>query len=110
MVRQMPDLTLLPAHGPVAPSVHARIDELLDHHDTRLRIMSAVLADGPSTAYQVALAVKWTSRERELADLDLMNQTLAVGETEAHLDLLVARRKASVTTAEDGIRYYELMS
>jgi glyoxylase-like metal-dependent hydrolase (beta-lactamase superfamily II) len=109
MVRQMPDLTLLPAHGPVSPSVHARVDELLDHHDARLRIMSAVLADGPVTAYQVALAVKWTSRERELADLDLFNQTLAVGETEAHLDLLVARGLAGVTTAEDGIRRYHLL-
>lgn len=109
LVRQMPDLRLLPAHGPVAPSVHARVDELLDHHDTRLRLMSAVLADGPVTAYQVALAVKWTSRERDLLDLDLINQTLAVGETQAHLDLLVARGQASATVAEDSIRYYQLV-
>ena len=31
---------------------------------------------------------------RDLTDLDLINQTLAVGETEAHLDLLVARGQA----------------
>ena len=35
-VRAMPDLRLLPAHGPVAPSVHARVDELVAHHDGRL--------------------------------------------------------------------------
>jgi len=34
-------------HGPVSPSVHARVDELLDHHDARLSAMLAVLADGP---------------------------------------------------------------
>jgi glyoxylase-like metal-dependent hydrolase (beta-lactamase superfamily II) len=106
LVRRLPDLTLLPAHGPVAPSVHARVDELLDHHDKRLTIMAAELAEGPRTAYQVALATPWTSRNRKLTDLDLINQTLAVGETEAHLDLLVARGQARARLT-DGIKYYE---
>jgi glyoxylase-like metal-dependent hydrolase (beta-lactamase superfamily II) len=95
LVRRMPDLALLPAHGPVSPSVHARVDELLDHHDVRLSAMLAVLADGPCTAYQVAGAVRWTSRNKQLAELDLMNQMLAVGETLSHLDLLVARGLAA---------------
>ncbi len=108
MVRRMPDLTLLPAHGPVAPSVHARVDELIDHHDRRLSLIAAELVDGPRTAYEVALAIRWTSRDRELTELDLMNQTLAVGETEAHLDLLVARGQASVY--RDGrVRLYRLV-
>jgi glyoxylase-like metal-dependent hydrolase (beta-lactamase superfamily II) len=108
LVRQMPDLTLLPAHGPVAPSVHARVDELIDHHDQRLRLIAAELVEGPRTAYQVALAIRWTSRNRQLTELDLMNQTLAVGETEAHLDLLVARGQAS-EYLDDGIRLYQLV-
>ena len=108
LVRRMPDLTLLPAHGPVAPSVHARVDELLDHHDARLHAIAAVLAGGVSTAYQIAQAIPWTSRGRKLVDLDLINQTLAVGETQCHLDLLVARGLASVQTTEL-IRYYQLV-
>lgn len=106
LVRQMPDLTLLPAHGPVSPSVHARVDELLDHHDARLRSMLAVLADGPRTAYQVALVVRWTSRSKGLTELDMMNQMLAVGETLSHLDLLVARGQAAAETV-DGVRLYQ---
>jgi len=98
LVRRMPDLALLPAHGPVSPSVHARVDELLDHHDVRLSAMLAVLAEGPRTAYQVAGAVRWTSRKKELTELDLMNQMLAVGETLSHLDLLVARGLAVADT------------
>jgi len=98
LVRRMPDLALLPAHGPVSPSVHARVDELLDHHDARLSAMLAVLADGPRTAYQVAEAVRWTSRGKRLTELDLMNQMLAVGETLSHLDLLVARGLAVADT------------
>ena len=53
-VRALPDLRLLPAHGPVAPSSHARVDELLDHHETRLAQCLDALAGGPGTAYDVA--------------------------------------------------------
>jgi glyoxylase-like metal-dependent hydrolase (beta-lactamase superfamily II) len=105
LVRRMPDRTLLPAHGPVSPSVHARVDELLDHHDARLGAMLAVLSDGPRTAYEVARAVRWTRRDKELTELDLMNQMLAVGETLSHLDLLVARGQAAVDTEGD-VRHY----
>lgn len=106
LVRQMPDLRLLPAHGPVSPSVHARVDELLDHHDARLATMLGVLADGPFTAYQVARAVRWTSRDRHFDDLDMMNKVLAIGETLAHLDLLVARGQAAGTAGEDGVLWF----
>jgi glyoxylase-like metal-dependent hydrolase (beta-lactamase superfamily II) len=106
MVRELADMTLLPAHGPVAPSVHARVDELLEHHDNRLAAMFAALADGPATAYQVALSQRWTSRDRALADLDLVNQVLAVCETECHLDLLVARGLAAVDVGEGGVKFY----
>ena len=106
LVRQMPDLRLLPAHGPVSPSVHARVDELLDHHDVRLATMLAILDDGPFTAYQVALAVRWTSRNRSFDDLDMMNKVLAIGETLAHLDLLVARGQAAADSAEDGVTWF----
>jgi hypothetical protein len=68
--------------------------------------MLAELADGPRTAYQVALALRWTSRQRALTDLDLMNQMLAVCETVCHLDLLVARGLASAH-AEDIVRLYQ---
>lgn len=105
LVRRMPDLTLLPAHGPVGPSVHARIDELLDHHDDRLQAIAAVLAGGPRTAYEVALDIRWTSRNRKLSELDLINQTLAVSETACHLDLLVVRGLAGVQSSE-GTRLY----
>jgi glyoxylase-like metal-dependent hydrolase (beta-lactamase superfamily II) len=106
LVRQLPDSRLLPAHGPVSPSVHARVDELLDHHDTRLAIMLKVLDDGPFSAYQVAVAVRWTSRDRHFDELDVMNQMLAVGETLSHLDLLVARGQATATSA-DGVTMFQ---
>jgi glyoxylase-like metal-dependent hydrolase (beta-lactamase superfamily II) len=95
LVRERPDAMLLPAHGPVTDSVHARVDELVEHHRLRLDTMLEALAGGCETAAEVAAAVTWTRRERKLAELDVFNQFLAVCETGAHLDLLVAQGRAS---------------
>jgi glyoxylase-like metal-dependent hydrolase (beta-lactamase superfamily II) len=108
VVRQLPDMRLLPAHGPVSPSTHARIDELTEHHAQRLQIMAEVLSGGECTGYDVALSVAWTSRQRKLGELDLMNQMLAVCETVYHLDLLAAQGTAVSQTGEDGVRRYRL--
>lgn len=108
VVRRLPDMRLLPAHGPVSPSTHSRIDELADHHDSRLNAMAEVLTGGELTAHQVALAIPWTSRHRKLADLDLMNQMLAVCETVYHLDLLVAQSAVLSRADHDGVRHYRL--
>jgi glyoxylase-like metal-dependent hydrolase (beta-lactamase superfamily II) len=108
VVRRLPDMRLLPAHGPVSPSTHSRIDELIDHHADRLRIMADVVAAGPCTGYDVALAIGWTRRQRKLAELDLMNQMLAICETVYHLDLLVAQEAAVSLTGDDGVRRYRL--
>ena len=104
LVRSLPDQRLLPAHGPVSPSVHARVDELLHHHAQRLDHGWRVVRDA-MTAYEVARQLTWTRRERAFADLDPFNQMLAVGETAAHLDLLVAQGRLTATDAE-GVRYY----
>jgi hypothetical protein len=87
----MPDLRLLPAHGPVADSSHARVDELLAHHEHRLELCRAVVASGPATAYDVAQQLTWTRHERHLGELDVFNAALASMETMVHLDLLVRR-------------------
>ncbi len=110
VVRAMPDMRLLPAHGPVSPSTHARVDELAEHHASRLRAMADVLSGGEHTGYEVALAIPWTSRHRKLADFDLMNQMLAIGETMYHLDLLVAQSLAVRHIGPDGVRRYRLAS
>jgi len=108
VVRRLPDMRLLPAHGPVSPSTHLRIDELTEHHARRLQAMADVLSGGERTGYEVALSVAWTSRQRELGDLDLMNQMLAICETVYHLDLLVAQGTAVSQAGDDGSRHYRL--
>jgi glyoxylase-like metal-dependent hydrolase (beta-lactamase superfamily II) len=90
-VRALPDLRLLPAHGPVTESSHDRIDELAAHHDHRLQICLAAVAAGASTAWEVAGEIPWTRHERRRDQLGPFDGVLAAFETLAHLDLLAAR-------------------
>ena len=104
-VRGLPDAMLLPAHGPVGPSVHARIDELLEHHASRLDQIVAAVDRGADTAHEVAARLRWTRRERTLDELNLFNRMLAVAETHAHLRLLDSQGRV-VETTEEGVRRY----
>jgi glyoxylase-like metal-dependent hydrolase (beta-lactamase superfamily II) len=102
-VRSLPDLTILPAHGPVAPSSHTRVDELLVHHEQRLDLSLAALSSGPSTALKVAGHLPWTRHEHAFAELDVFNRGMAAMETKAHLELLVARGQATREDTPDGV-------
>jgi glyoxylase-like metal-dependent hydrolase (beta-lactamase superfamily II) len=108
-VRALPDSRLLPAHGPVVKGTHDRVDELLRHHDRRLNAMRAAVAAGATTAYDVACAVKWTWRESDFTNLRESDQILAVLESEAHLDLLIAQGRLDQTTP-DGVVFYQIPS
>jgi glyoxylase-like metal-dependent hydrolase (beta-lactamase superfamily II) len=105
LVRDMPDTLLLPAHGPVTPSVHTRIDQLVEHHAERLDVAAAQVRAGCGTAFEVAAAMRWTRRRRSLGDLDAFSRMLAVLEIDAHLDVLT---DTGVLDAheEDGVRRY----
>ncbi len=105
LVRALPDVRLLPAHGPTTDSVHERVDELLDHHAARLDQTLVAVAAGADTAAAAAGQLTWTRRLHRLPDLDPFNQMLAIMETAAHLEVLVERghlRAADV----DGVRHY----
>ena len=104
-VRAMPDLRLLPAHGPVTASSHARVDELVAHHDQRLALCLASVESGRDTAYGVARDLPWTRHARTMDELDVFNAALASMETMAHLELLAAQGRIT-RTETDGVRVY----
>ncbi|MGH3381272.1 MAG: MBL fold metallo-hydrolase [Actinoallomurus sp.] len=105
LMLELPDLRLLPAHGPVTDSVHSRVEALLAHHADRLDACAAAVAAGSGTAYETARALTWTRRERSFDDLDLFNQMLATTETRAHLEVLVAQGRLR-GRLEDGATVY----
>lgn len=106
MVRGLPDLAMLPAHGPSRPSMHARIDELIGHHEARLKQMLVAVEAGASTAFEVARAVPWTRREVDFRTLDVFNRMLAVNETVAHLDELRRRELVAASHDADGVTHH----
>ncbi|MCX6394879.1 MAG: MBL fold metallo-hydrolase [Propionibacteriales bacterium] len=107
-VRALPDLMLLPAHGPVAPSSHARVDDLVAHHDDRLVQCREAVAGGARTAWEVADVLPWTRHERKRSELGPFDGVLAAFETLAHLELLAITGDLTRTDADDGTRSYTL--
>jgi glyoxylase-like metal-dependent hydrolase (beta-lactamase superfamily II) len=105
IIRSRPDARLLPAHGPVTDSAHARVDELIAHHGQRLDETEAVIRGGARTAREAAAGLRWTRRGRTLDELDPFNQMLAVTETAAHLQLLAAQGRLT-RHESDGLRFY----
>jgi glyoxylase-like metal-dependent hydrolase (beta-lactamase superfamily II) len=102
-VRALPDLRILPAHGPLAPSSHERVDALLAHHEHRLDQCVAALVAGARTSVEVAGRLGWTRHEHPYDELDVFNRGMAAMETKAHLELLVARGVATRSVDGDGV-------
>lgn len=105
----MPDARMFPAHGPVVPVLHARVRELIAHHETRLSGFADAVARGAHTAYDVADVSTWTRHKRALAELDLFNRTLAVNETLAHLELLVVRGLLTEDVDDQGVAMFRMV-
>jgi glyoxylase-like metal-dependent hydrolase (beta-lactamase superfamily II) len=110
LILGLPDTRLLPAHGPVQDSTHKRVHELLAHHEQRLEEILQALRPGLSTAYEVAQAIKWTRRQQRFADLEVVSQLLATGETAAHLEVLVLHGELVRNTDPDGTDHYEAVT
>jgi glyoxylase-like metal-dependent hydrolase (beta-lactamase superfamily II) len=85
-LRKLEDLdvvAVLPAHGPVFSYLRARIQQILSHHEYRLREMLAAVHGRARTAYEVA-ALAWGFDERA----PLQIQFPATFEALAHLEYL----------------------
>jgi len=74
----------LPAHGDAIPCIDSRVDELLRHHEARLREILKVI-DEPMTAYEVARRIRWDMGTGEFDSFDAYNKFFAVGEALSHL-------------------------
>jgi glyoxylase-like metal-dependent hydrolase (beta-lactamase superfamily II) len=105
---RLPDVRILPAHGPIANGLHARSDELLAHHDQRLRDCLAVVlaSDRRRTAAEVANVIRWTKNHLTVSELAPDDQMRAIFETAVHLDSLARAGKVRRTTLAD-VAYFE---
>jgi glyoxylase-like metal-dependent hydrolase (beta-lactamase superfamily II) len=104
----LPDARLLPAHGPVTASTHARVNELLAHHETRLAETLSAVQAGHATPYEAAKAIRWTRRHSPFGELDLFSQILAINETAAHLEVLTVRGQLTREVSAEGVDLYQV--
>jgi hypothetical protein len=83
-----PDHRMLPAHGLAGASAKARAQELLDHHDRRLKVVYDHVATGARTAFDIAALMRWTRHNKNLTQLGTVHAMTAVLEVRAHLEHL----------------------
>ncbi|MEU9338701.1 MBL fold metallo-hydrolase [Streptomyces sp. NPDC048290] len=92
---------ILPAHQHAFTDPGDRVRALLDHHETRLRELLALLAE-PLTAWQLATRMTWN---RPWDRIPYASRTIAVSEAEAHLRRLVKQGRAEPVTGSDPVTY-----
>ncbi len=96
---------VFPAHGEPFPDLIRRVQQLLEHEQTREDQVVTALARGRQSATEIASALPWTRRNKHLLELNPAHQQFAVAETLAHLEHLRVRGRATRDDAPDLIRY-----
>ncbi|KMY52713.1 lactamase [Bacillus sp. FJAT-27231] len=88
----------LPAHGHMIDHLSQRVQEIIDHHHSRLKEMSALAKDG-CTAYEVAQKV--FSHKK----LNAHQWRFAMAETLAHLEFLVSTGELTKVNGRTAVQY-----
>jgi glyoxylase-like metal-dependent hydrolase (beta-lactamase superfamily II) len=90
------DTLVLPSHGKPFIGLHARVDQLAEHHDDRLADVMAACAEAPQAASDL-LELLFKRK------LDLHQTTFAMGEAIAHLHLLWHDGRLKRDACADGV-------
>ena len=91
---------VLPGHRRLITDHKARIAELKEHHQRRLREVLSILGDDPQTAYQVASQMTWDLDCESWEEFPRAQKWFATGEAIAHLRYL--QRKKLIFTRNEG--------
>ncbi|WP_225821043.1 MBL fold metallo-hydrolase [Streptomyces naphthomycinicus] len=92
---------VLPAHQHAFTDAPARVRALLEHHESRLGNLLALLAE-PLTPWQLAERMEWN---RPWADIPFGSRTIAVSEAESHLRRLVKLGRAEPVPGTEPVTY-----
>lgn len=107
LLLDLPDATMLPAHGSTEHNTHLRAAELIAHHRDRLDVIADLISAGNSTSFEVSSKMLWTRHERTLDELDIVHRMTAILEVKSHLDLLAAQG-ALTSAVVDNVRRFAL--
>lgn len=90
---------VLPGHGPIFSDAAERIEELLQHHEARIKETYDVLV-GEMTASQIC-------RKLFQRELTIHEERFAIGETVAHLAYLCDKGEIKKTSDSSEVWYYQ---
>ncbi len=84
----------LPGHRGNNMDVYDRINQIKEHHDYRIRQTYEIICDNPKlNACQIGAKMTWSMRGKNWDEFPIQQKWFAIGETIAHLDYLVLRKK-----------------
>jgi len=110
-IKEYKIVTALPAHrNTKGINVYERIEQLLKHHEERLKDTEKIVKMIPnSTAYEIAAYMKWQMRGKNWDEFPISQRWFAVGETIAHLDYLMAKGIIKCDISNEGVHRYTLI-
>ncbi|MDP6180465.1 MAG: hypothetical protein QGG48_11285, partial [Desulfatiglandales bacterium] len=96
---------VFPAHEHIFDDLHARVQDILVHHDKRNAVILATLNDGPLTGYEIASRIPWDVPDTTWETMLTSDKRSATCETLAHLEYM--RKEGKVTSSSDnGLNLY----
>ncbi|EHO77863.1 MBL fold metallo-hydrolase [Fusobacterium ulcerans] len=98
-----------PGHRATSDDVYSRIDEIIEHHKSRLTDTFEVIKEKSAkeglTAYEIASFMKWNMRGKSWTEFPDNQKWFAVGETLSHLDYLFNENKIEKFKDNDMYKY-----
>lgn len=107
-VRNMDVKYLYSAHRDMVENHIKRIDEILVHHDKRLKEILNFIADGKRTAYEIAKSITWDFGDGDFEKFVVQQVWFAVSEVLSHLEHLRHKRILEKVEIDNEIRYKKL--
>ena len=98
---------VLPGHRRLIADHKARMTELKDHHEKRLREVLSILGKGSRTAFQAASQMTWDLDCQSWDEFPLAQKWFATGEAIAHLRYL-ERKGLILRKQEEGVFVFNL--
>lgn len=95
---------VLPGHDEPFTGLVPRIDEMMRHHEQRNREILAAVSRRPRTAFDIAEYVTW-GKNAAWRDLPPLHRRMAIFETIAHLEYMIANGRAGKTERNNVIYY-----
>lgn len=100
IVRRLEVALVLPGHRARFTDIGGRINELRQHHETRINEVLQILKGKPQNAYQVAAQMTWDLSYDTFEQFPVPQKWFAAGEALAHLKYLEGEKLVARTRRE----------